>query len=318
MIDPVSIGRHIRGALLHLPGFGPKKIEALRTRGLATWSDLLHAHHHDLPGLDTAAPPWLAAIRADEAALARGDLLHLVSTLHRSDHWRILADFHERATYLDIETSGEERHPDITLIIAKHRGRLHTFTAEHNLDRFLDLLDGITLLVTFNGASFDVPQMERHFHLPFHDIAHVDLRWVCYHARMRGGLKEIERAIGLIRPPDLIGMDGAEADWLWRRWKLTGQRHLLERLTRYCAADVIGLEWLTHWLIAEHAGAPYPVYHWNELPPPTTVANTAPETSPSSITNPPAPPPTAASSLEQRLRDRSRARRDQGSSTVNR
>jgi len=258
--------RHTEGSFLHLPGFGPKKVATLRGQGIVNWTDLLHRHHHDLPGLDDSAPMWVKAIRAGMNALETNNLTHLVDTLHRSDHWRILADFIDQATFLDIETSGDHLRPEITLIICKHRGELYTFTAEQNLEEFLDLLDEITLLVTFNGASFDVPQMENHFHIPMRDIAHIDLRWVCYHTDMRGGLKEIERAIGLIRPQDLIGMDGAEADWLWQRWKATGNSTLLNRLTRYCAADVIGLQHLSNWLIARHAGAPCPSFDWVGLP----------------------------------------------------
>jgi len=255
-----------QSAFLHLPGFGPKKTETLRANGIHSWIELLHRHHHDLPGLEDGAPEWVKAIRRDQQAIAENNLNHLVNTLRRSDHWRILADFLDQATYLDIETSGGQLRPEITLIICKHRGKLHTFTAERNLDRFLDLLNEITLLVTFNGASFDVPQMEQHFHIPLRDIAHIDLRWVFYHAALRGGLKEIERSIGLIRPTDLIGMDGAEADWLWRRWKETGNPKLVQRLTRYCAADVIGLEHLSNWIIAKHTGSPGPLFQWDELP----------------------------------------------------
>ncbi|HMO05680.1 MAG TPA: ribonuclease H-like domain-containing protein [Kiritimatiellia bacterium] len=284
-----------RSAFLHLPGYGPRKIETLQARGIANWDDLLHHHHHDLPGFEESSPDWVKAIRRDEAALAAGDLAHLVATLHRSDHWRILADFRDRATYLDIETSGDQLRPEITLIIVKHRGVLHTFTAEHNLEAFLPLLDEISLLVTFNGASFDVPQLENHFHIPLRDLPHIDLRWSCYHAGLRGGLKEIERSIGLVRPADLIGMDGGEADWLWRRWKDTGNRSLLQRLTRYCAADVVGLEHLAHWLFAHLGGEPYPSYQWDDLRGLPASEASAPT---------PAPPPPA--SPDRHLRDRLR------------
>jgi uncharacterized protein YprB with RNaseH-like and TPR domain len=283
------------GAFLHLPGFGPKKVEALKSRGIACWSDLLHHHHLDLPGLEDSAPEWVKQIWRDEQAITTNNLGHLVNTLHRSDHWRILADFLDQATYLDIETSGDQQRPEITLIIAKHKGCLHTYTAEHNLDDFLHLLDDITMLVTFNGASFDVPQMENHFHIPLRDIAHIDLRWVCYHTQMRGGLKEIERAIGLIRPADLIGMDGAEADWIWQRWKVTGNPALLKRLTRYCAADVIGLEHLSRWLIAHLGGTPFPVFHWDGLPGESDTPAPTPLRSP------------VESTTEKRLRERLRA-----------
>lgn len=268
MTDPDNTAaRFTNGALLHLPGIGPKKVEALRGKGVRTWRDLREIHHARLPGIDHNAPPWLDAIHKCEDALAANDLRYLLEKLHRSDHWRVLADYIGQATYLDIETSGDDLlRPEITLIICLHRGRLHIFTADRNLDDFLPLLDEINLLVTFNGASFDVPQMEQHFHIPMNDIPHIDLRWVCYHAGLRGGLKEIERAIGLVRPADLIGMDGGEADWLWKRWKETGNEKLVQRLTRYCAADVIGLGHLSQWLVSSKTNAPSPVFHWHGLP----------------------------------------------------
>jgi uncharacterized protein YprB with RNaseH-like and TPR domain len=193
--------KHTRGALRHLPGIGPQKIEQLFQRGVTSWPDLLdHCRAGELPGLNSRNAKLIAALEAGESALANQQLAHLTQSLHNADHWRILADFIDDATFLDIETSGDELRPEITLIIAKHRGRLHIFTAEQNLDEFLALLDDVTFWVTFNGISFDVPQLENHFHIPMRDIAHVDLRWVCYHAQLRGGLKEIERAVGAGAP----------------------------------------------------------------------------------------------------------------------
>lgn len=289
--------KHTRGALRHLPGIGPRKIEQFFQRGITTWTDLLaHCRSEHLPGIDNRHAALIAELEQAEAALINNGYAHLTQTLHKADHWRVLADAFDDATFLDIETSGDALRPDITLIIAKHRGRLHIFTAEQNLDEFLKLLDGIQLLVTFNGINFDVPQLENHFHIPMRDIGHIDLRWVCYHAQLRGGLKEVERAVGLIRPPDLIGMDGAEAAWLWQRWKLTGNSALLQRLTRYCAADVIGLEHLSRWLIARHTNAPLPDFHWHELPHVGEI--TAPAR---------AAAPTIDTNLQERLRARLRA-----------
>ncbi|HMP96101.1 MAG TPA: ribonuclease H-like domain-containing protein [Kiritimatiellia bacterium] len=289
--------RHLEGALRHLPGFGPKKIAALQEQGAGDWSQLLEMHQQ-LPGLACDKPAWVTAIQRDRDAAARGDLRALVASLHRADHWRILADFPDQAAYVDIETSGDQAHPEITVVAVNYRGRVFTFTAERDLHRFLDLLDTLSLLVTFNGASFDIPQLEAHFHIPMNDIAHIDLRWSCYHAGLKGGLKEIERQFGLIRPPDLLGVDGAEADWLWRRWKMTGQPHLVAKLIRYCAADVVGLEHLAHRLIAQCTGRPPPDYSWDTLPPPDeTVTPHAAAM----------PPERDASSHADHLRERLRA-----------
>ncbi|MGA1193283.1 MAG: ribonuclease H-like domain-containing protein [Kiritimatiellia bacterium] len=294
---------HIRRAMRHLPGVGPSRMDDFLRRGLHDWGDLLREYRGlGLPGKHARL---VETLEAGEAALTRGDIRHFTETLHRADHWRILADFFDRATFLDIETSGDELRPEITTIIAKHAGRLHIFTAERNLDDFLHLLDDITFWVTFNGASFDVPQLENHFHIPMRDIAHVDLRWVCYHAQLRGGLKEIERAIGLTRPPDLIGMDGAEADWLWRRWKHTGNEKLVQRLVRYCAADVVGLELLSRWLVAQHTNGSAPAFIWEGLPDAEPVAAPLAPAYPA----PEPARPALEGGLEKRLRERLRAMR---------
>lgn len=293
--------KYTRGAFLHLPGVGPGKISAFPAQGIHEWNHLRakHATPH-LPGVPpTRAAELLAEIERCEDALSKKNLAYLSQKLHRSDHWRLLADFGESATYLDIETSGDDLHPEITLIIAKHRGCIHTFTAERNLGGFLDLVNEIELLVTFNGASFDVPQLENHFHIPLRDIAHVDLRWACYHAQLRGGLKDIERAIGLMRPADLIGMDGAEAAFLWQRWKATGNEKMLRRLTRYCTADVIGLEHLSRWIIASHTSQPFPEFHWRDLPEEHSITIQAIENTGS----------LEKAGLESRLRSRVRALR---------
>ncbi|MGA1531091.1 MAG: hypothetical protein ACO398_10165, partial [Kiritimatiellia bacterium] len=130
---------HIRRAMRHLPGVGPSRMDDFLRRGLHDWGDLLREYRGlGLPGKHARL---VETLEAGEAALTRGDIRHFTETLHRADHWRILADFFDRATFLDIETSGDELRPEITTIIAKHAGRLHIFTAERNLDDFLHLLD---------------------------------------------------------------------------------------------------------------------------------------------------------------------------------
>lgn len=229
------------GAFRHLPGIGPEREKRLRARGMATWDDLLRGRPGELPGLGLSDALGEVVARSRRAFDER-DLATLVNLLARPDQWRLLHDFHHEATYLDIETTGREE-AEITVIVALHRGTLHTYVQGENLDAgFLDLLDDTRLLVTFNGVSFDIPQIENWFHIPPISTPHIDLRWVCYHAGLAGGLKEIERALGIKRPRDLVGTDGAEAVWLWDRWCTARSPAVRTKLLRYCAADVIALD----------------------------------------------------------------------------
>lgn len=157
----------------------------------------------------------------------------------------------EQASYFDIETSGLEADSIVTLVCCFHRGRPLRFLADDNLDDFLELLEEVRLLVSFNGASFDVPRVLARFHIPELPCAHVDLRWLCHHVGWRGGLKKIERELGLRRPADLEGLGGAEAVWLWRAWSQAGDVRSRRTLERYCAADTVSLKRLAAQLCAE-------------------------------------------------------------------
>ena len=240
----------IRKALRHLPGVGPERLRRFEERGLNTWEDLL-GRPNDIPLPSGQRQLLLQHVKEAANALSRGDLTYLTKALAPQDQWRILQHAFDKAAYFDIETTGLGPDSLITVIACLHQNQLHTFVQGENLDDFLDLLDEIELLVSFNGASFDVPQVERGFHIAGIPCAHVDLRWVCYHEKMTGGLKSIEHRLGIQRPQDLHGVDGEEAVWLWEDWIRAHDREARERLLRYCAADVLSLQLLAARILSE-------------------------------------------------------------------
>lgn len=234
----------IRQSLLHLPGIGPKRAIALQQAGMDDWRLILTQP----PPAKMGAGTWarvMTAVERCEQALAFNDLHFLVKTIAKRDHWRILAEYFDQASYFDIETSGLDYDSYITTIACYHKGNLHTFVRGRNLDDFLDLLDEVKLLVSFCGSTFDVPRIESAFHIPRIPCPHIDLRWVCYYEQLAGGLKLIEERMSIHRPPDLQGVDGHEAVLLWHLWENQGDRRALETLVRYCSADTISLKLIT-------------------------------------------------------------------------
>jgi uncharacterized protein YprB with RNaseH-like and TPR domain len=233
-----------------LPGVGPRRAAALRQEGCRNWVDLLNAPC-PLAGLDffewdetrAGAETALRALEADQVA-------YFAERLPARESWRILAQWFDQASFFDIETSGLEADSIVTLICCYHDDRPLHFLADENLDDFLDLLEQVKLLVSFNGASFDVPRVLDRFHIPHLPCAHVDLRWLCHHAGWRGGLKKIERGLGLCRPPDLDGLGGAEAVWMWQAWSEKRDERARRTLERYCAADTAMLKLLAGRLCA--------------------------------------------------------------------
>lgn len=238
-----------------LPHVGPQREKALRLEGCACWADVLDAAH-PLAGLDlfawdevrAAAERGLRAVQEDDAGF-------FVARLPPLEQWRVLAQWFARASYFDIETSGLEAGSIVTLVCCFHEGQPLRFLADENLDDFLDLLESVKLLVSFNGASFDVPRVLDRFHIPELPCAHVDLRWLCHHAGWKGGLKKIEKALGLRRPADLDGLGGAEAVWLWHAWSEKRDERARRTLERYCSADTVMLKLLAGKLCALQ-GAP--------------------------------------------------------------
>jgi uncharacterized protein YprB with RNaseH-like and TPR domain len=290
----------IRGAFAHLPGIGPERLRRLRQAGIEDWRAL--TARPGLTGLGPAGRARLSdAVARCEAAVQADDIAFLVEHFKSADRWRVLAAYFERATFFDIETSGLDLGSRITLIACLHRGRLHRFVQGESLDGFLVLLDEVELLVSFNGASFDVPRVEEGFHIPACPCPHVDLRWLCYHAELRGGLKAIEREMGIERPDDLATIDGEQAEWLWTLWEQ--DRDLRARITleRYCGADVLALKLVAARLLAAHAcSVMCESQHelWGLLPPPEPVE--PPKPAPPPVVFPASAP--AGSPQERRLR----------------
>ena len=96
------------------------------------------------------------------------------------------------------------------------------------------------LLVTFNGARFDVPFLEQSFDLSL-EYPHLDLLYPCRQIGLDGGLKAIERTIGLERDrPDVSGEDAVR---LWREYE-RGDEGALETLVSYNREDAVNLRTL--------------------------------------------------------------------------
>ena len=234
----------ITEALRHFRGIGPVRLTQLHERGLRTWQDVLSDPERVPTGVRESL---VVESRQSLEALEREDIQFFVDRFDPQDKWRILDHFLDRTSFFDIETTGLEYDATITVIVCWHDGRLHTFVEHENLDDFLDLVDDVELLASFNGSSFDVPRVIDSFHIPELPCPHLDLRWLCYHCDLRGNLKDITSRIGSSRPSDLASVGGDQAVELWLDWRDHGNRNAREQLIRYCAADVLLLV-----LLSEH------------------------------------------------------------------
>jgi uncharacterized protein YprB with RNaseH-like and TPR domain len=108
--------------------------------------------------------------------------------------------------------------------------------------RLAEALRQYDLLVTFNGTTFDLPLLLGQYpDLPL-DQPHLDLCVLGRRLGYRGGLKAIERQLGISRMNELDGLSGDDAIRCWNRWRHRRDLEARALLLRYNEADCVNLE----------------------------------------------------------------------------
>jgi uncharacterized protein YprB with RNaseH-like and TPR domain len=233
--------------------------------GVLTWDDFADAS--SLPPRARARQPELA--RYLELCRTRLDELdgHFFdSCLPSGEQWRTFADFRHRAAFLDIETTGlSPVYSYVTMVGILDSDGYKSYVRDENLDDLREALEGYTLIVTFNGASFDLPFLEHHFGRLFGHVAHFDLRYPLRRLGYKGGLKAIEAALEAGRPSELAGLSGFDAVRMWSLWS-RGDTGARDTLIRYNAEDVASLpalaEYVYNGLLARLPLSRPPVDSW--------------------------------------------------------
>lgn len=223
----------------HFPGIGPKREKQFWRKGIRTWQDLLLKGEKDV--LTRQDQHWQTLVEESIRQLERGNAEYFAGLLPRSEMWRLFGEFKDQTAYLDIETTGMGQGLDhITCIGLFDGSSVQSFVQGQNLEEFADRILEYKLLVTFNGACFDVPFIERELQIAM-PAAHIDLRFLLKSLGYAGGLKSVERQFGLDRGC-LSNADGYLAVLLWKRFEATAEKRVLETLLAYNAEDVINLE----------------------------------------------------------------------------
>ncbi|QLG62384.1 ribonuclease H-like domain-containing protein [Halorarum salinum] len=178
----------------------------------------------------------------DEAAerLDDGDARFFDAAFPSGERWRLYENFRESACFFDIETTGLSQDRDrVTTVTFHGAGGTTTLVRGRDLTReaVRDRLDDADLLVSFNGKRFDAPFLEASFDLDV-DTPHLDLMYPCRALELTGGLKPVERELGVAREgPDVTGRDAVR---LWYEYE-DGDESALETLVSYNRDDTVNL-----------------------------------------------------------------------------
>lgn len=232
----------LQQTFIHIPGIGKGTERALWKHGIRSWDDAdkFEKRFGSVGArlsqkLDEYIPRSREAVRSRDAAF-----FERLSTL--GEAWRVFPEFADECIYLDIETTGLSSVFDTVTMVGLYDGRRYkVFVEGDNLQDLPIQLSKYSVVVTFNGAGFDL----RFLKLAFPELKlppiHIDLRWVSRKLGIKGGLKSVEERFGLKRAESVADITGYDATVLWAK-HLRGERSALEQLIQYNTEDVVHLK----------------------------------------------------------------------------
>lgn len=239
----------LKSTFIHIQGVGPKRELAIWRAGVRTWEDFLAKGKEVLPkNVYNLGRPVIE--RSLQALQDSDGLRWLAKVVPNNEHWRFYPYF-GRVVYLDIEAGGDlDEWGGITVVGLYDGQETRQYVSNHNMWLVNDSMKQYNVLITFAGSSYDLPMLRQVFSNITLPPVHIDLRWVLRKLGLTGGLKRIEKRLGIERPPEVHGMDGQGAVLLWAE-HLAGDPQALETLLAYNACDIVNLEPLLEYAVQE-------------------------------------------------------------------
>jgi len=235
----------IKNTFQILPSVGAGRERGIWGSGILTWDDFTECR--SVKGVSEESKNRFDGILEEASGLLDGgDSLALGEIIPRKEHWRMYEHFKDRAAFLDIETDGLERDSTVTVVTVCKGDDVTTLVDGIDLDAesLAEALDDPAMIVSFNGSCFDLPVLRYSFPALDLERPHFDLRFGCRRAGYSGGLKYIERELGMARDDDIADLDGFDAVRLWKYWTRAHDKRSLDLLVGYNRADTINLKTL--------------------------------------------------------------------------
>ena len=223
----------VEQSFLGAEGVGETTERRLWEQGITHWEQF----HSECDGIGpTRAQRIESFIEHGKQAIDRTDVSYFEQSFPTGSRWRLYETFREQACFFDIETTGLDHRSSVVTTVSLHQnGNTETLVRGDDLtrDSLAAAFEDAGLLVTFNGARFDIPFLENSFGLSI-DAPHIDLMPTCRKVGLSGGLSTIERELGIGR--ELPDVDGREAVRLWHEHE-RGVDGALDRLIEYNRED---------------------------------------------------------------------------------
>ena len=233
----------LESTFVHVPGIGPPMEKALWERGCLTWADALNGIN-DLPFGAASRDIVRMVLNKSVEALETKEHQFFTQALGTAHAWRAWPSFRKECVYLDIETDGGQSGNSITTIGIFDGNEFEVFVKGQNIENFRDRIADFGMMVTFFGLGFDIPMIRKRYQNLTLDHIHLDLCPTFRDVGIKGGLKKIEKELGISRGEETDGLSGRDAITLWRRYERYSDDKALATLIAYNREDVVNLETL--------------------------------------------------------------------------
>ncbi len=224
----------IRKSFSFLPGIGKKKEIHIINQGITSWTKFLNTEN--IVGISKKRKLFYnQKIKQAEKALYSFDSSYFNNF---KEKWKLYNFFKDEALFLDIEAN-----KDITVIGISDGVESKTFVDNINLGRknLQKEIDKYKIIITFNGSSYDLPILKKKLNIKI-NIPHIDLRHLCAGCGLNGGLKEIEKKLGIKRRNIISNMKNGDPSTLFRMYKGSGNPYYLNLLIEYNEEDTINMK----------------------------------------------------------------------------
>jgi uncharacterized protein YprB with RNaseH-like and TPR domain len=233
----------IQNSFCILDGIGEKKERRLWKEGILTWDDFVGADDLLLFSKERKRL-FNESLFLFQEELKSRNAGYFSRVIKRREQWRFFDVFSDGAVCLDIETSGLQPYSGgYVTVVGLYNGYdykcfLHgrDLTTE-NLNKELR---NYKCLITFYGAAFDIPFLQRTFRGIEFPMPHFDLCFAARRLGIKGGLKKLEQDFGIQRDESVQGLDGYDAVKLWEHAR-AGSSAAMDRLIRYNKEDTVNL-----------------------------------------------------------------------------
>lgn len=225
----------------HIPGIGKTIEKRIWESGYPTWDEYLE-HEEDIQIPISRKEKIAKGIAESKEHLEQKDFKYFANCLPSAEQWRAYEHFSDSIAYVDIETTGLSPSSSTITVIGIYDGKdARTFVKGIDLEDVVEEFKKYEMLISFNGARFDLPFIQHQFPEIEFDQLHIDLMYPLRRIGLSGGLKAIEKKLGINRTDDTVGITGFDAVRLWHEYE-RGNERSLELLLEYNREDIVNLE----------------------------------------------------------------------------